>query len=191
MSGEDEWATPWYEPNAQPRFVACRHHCRDRDCRDANWMGSDRVHVRSASCPTLRRGYDPACPKCGAETELGVDFARAEGGDPEAAKRLPMSEWAESRRDLMTPQTIAANHRLHMADLKINQDLEGVEVSHDGTTTIDIAPRFDASDVKMVLDNFEVLMKGVTTKQQILYLLVLNACAVYTLKAMTEEGDTT
>jgi hypothetical protein len=35
--------------------------------------------------------------------------------DAEAAKRLPMSEWGEARRDLMTPQTIAENARLHRA----------------------------------------------------------------------------
>ena len=28
-----------------------------------------------------------------------------------------MSEWAESRRHLMTQDTIAANHRLHMQDV--------------------------------------------------------------------------
>lgn len=27
-----------------------------------------------------------------------------------------MSEWAEARRHLMTPLTIACNHRLHLAD---------------------------------------------------------------------------
>jgi hypothetical protein len=34
-----------------------------------------------------------------------------------------MSEWAEARRDLMTPQTIAANHRLHMSDDGVTCDL--------------------------------------------------------------------
>ena len=50
-------------------------------------------------------------------------FARAERSTragcaptPEAlaADRLPLSEWSESRRDLMSPQTIAANHALHV-----------------------------------------------------------------------------
>ena len=33
-----------------------------------------------------------------------------------AADNLPMSPWAESRRVLMSPQTIAANHALHVSD---------------------------------------------------------------------------
>ncbi|MEY4081130.1 MAG: hypothetical protein RL430_1560 [Actinomycetota bacterium] len=33
-----------------------------------------------------------------------------------AADKLPMSAWAESRRAGMTPETIAANHALHVAD---------------------------------------------------------------------------
>lgn len=32
-------------------------------------------------------------------------------------EQLPMSEWAESRRHLMTPQTVAANNALHEADV--------------------------------------------------------------------------
>ncbi|ALJ22057.1 hypothetical protein [Microbacterium sp. No. 7] len=30
------------------------------------------------------------------------------------AAKLPMSDWAEARRDIMGPQTIAANHALHV-----------------------------------------------------------------------------
>jgi hypothetical protein len=41
-------------------------------------------------------------------------YAAAEEGDTFAADALPLSEWAEARRDLMTPQTIAANHALHV-----------------------------------------------------------------------------
>ncbi|GAB2699167.1 hypothetical protein BKA24_001761 [Microbacterium marinum] len=33
-----------------------------------------------------------------------------------AARALPMSEWAEARRDQMTPQTVAANHAAHVSD---------------------------------------------------------------------------
>lgn len=33
-----------------------------------------------------------------------------------AADKLPMSDWAEDRRDLMSPQTIAQNHALHVAE---------------------------------------------------------------------------
>ncbi|ALJ19522.1 hypothetical protein [Microbacterium sp. No. 7] len=36
----------------------------------------------------------------------------AHGG--QAADSLPVSDWAESRREHMTPQTIAANHALHV-----------------------------------------------------------------------------
>lgn len=43
---------------------------------------------------------------------------RAERGDQEAAAALPMSEWAEARRAHMTPQTIAANARLHRGDMQ-------------------------------------------------------------------------
>jgi len=32
------------------------------------------------------------------------------------AAKLPMSEWAESRRDLMSPQTIARNHAEHVEE---------------------------------------------------------------------------
>ena len=32
-----------------------------------------------------------------------------------AAARLPMSEWGEARRDLLTPQTVAVNHALHVS----------------------------------------------------------------------------
>lgn len=32
-----------------------------------------------------------------------------------AADRLPLSEWGEARREHMTPQTIAANHALHVS----------------------------------------------------------------------------
>ncbi len=46
-------------------------------------------------------------------------FAQAESNNHaahggQAAEKLAMSEWAESRRDLMTPQTIAENHALHV-----------------------------------------------------------------------------
>jgi hypothetical protein len=30
---------------------------------------------------------------------------------------LPMSEWAEARRNFMSPQTIAANHAFHVSDV--------------------------------------------------------------------------
>lgn len=43
-------------------------------------------------------------------------WAAASKGDTDAAANLPMSEWAEARRELMTPQTIAANHALHAQD---------------------------------------------------------------------------
>lgn len=33
-----------------------------------------------------------------------------------AAGELPLSEWAEARRESMTPQTVAANHALHVSD---------------------------------------------------------------------------
>ena len=42
------------------------------------------------------------------------NLTKAEHGDAVAATFLAMSEWGESRRDLMTPRTIGANHRLHM-----------------------------------------------------------------------------
>lgn len=51
------------------------------------------------------------------ETINNHHLAEAAYGKPrEAAKRLPLSEWAEAVRDLMTPRTIAANHALHVAD---------------------------------------------------------------------------
>lgn len=57
------------------------------------------------------------------------DILAAENGDSAAAARLPMSEWAESRREHMTPQTIAANHRLHIATEPGAYGIE--EVPHD------------------------------------------------------------
>lgn len=36
-----------------------------------------------------------------------------------------MSEWGERGRHFMTPQTVAVNHRLHMAD--VQAELHGVE----------------------------------------------------------------
>ena len=44
------------------------------------------------------------------------DYIAASAGDKDAAARLPMSDWAEARRAHMTPQTIAANHRLEYGD---------------------------------------------------------------------------
>jgi hypothetical protein len=40
-------------------------------------------------------------------------YRKAGLGDVDAAKQLPLSEWAESRRHLMTPQTIAENSKIH------------------------------------------------------------------------------
>lgn len=34
---------------------------------------------------------------------------------PDAYETLPLSEWSEARRHDMTPQTIAANHALHVS----------------------------------------------------------------------------
>lgn len=31
-----------------------------------------------------------------------------------------MCPWSETRRDIMTPQTVAANHGLHMADVELD-----------------------------------------------------------------------
>jgi hypothetical protein len=47
-----------------------------------------------------------------------------------------MSSWAEHRRDIMTPDTVAANHRLHMADVEL---LAGHE-SHDTVWAVAGAP---------------------------------------------------
>lgn len=44
-------------------------------------------------------------------------FTRAESTNRyRSAAHLPMSEWSESRRDTMTPATIAANHALYVED---------------------------------------------------------------------------
>ena len=47
-------------------------------------------------------------------------FARAEDRAHKhraaSAALLPLSEWADLRRDIATPQTIAANHALHVQD---------------------------------------------------------------------------
>lgn len=50
-----------------------------------------------------------------AETSTRAGFAP----DPAtlAADKLAMSEWGETRRDLMSPATIAANHALHVSGL--------------------------------------------------------------------------
>lgn len=42
-------------------------------------------------------------------------FVAAERHDAEAAERLPVSEWSQVRRDLLSPQTVAANHALHVS----------------------------------------------------------------------------
>ena len=49
-----------------------------------------------------------------AENETRAGFTPTPGAL--ASDRLPMSEWAESRRETMTPQTIAQNHALHVSD---------------------------------------------------------------------------
>lgn len=46
------------------------------------------------------------------------EFARAERNFP--APNLRMSEWAEARRDTMTPLTIAHNHAFHVSDVAEN-----------------------------------------------------------------------
>lgn len=46
-----------------------------------------------------------------------ADFHAADRHDKDAAARLPLSEWSESRRDLLTPQTVAMNWRANVADL--------------------------------------------------------------------------
>jgi hypothetical protein len=38
----------------------------------------------------------------------------------EACERLPLSEWADALRVIMTPQTIAANHALHVSDCALD-----------------------------------------------------------------------
>lgn len=45
-------------------------------------------------------------------------YESASQGSAHAASQLPMSEWGEARRDLMTPQTIAENARIHSAELQ-------------------------------------------------------------------------
>ncbi|MFI9629222.1 hypothetical protein [Streptomyces sp. NPDC052042] len=47
--------------------------------------------------------------------ETARAFTRAERNLPAPSpEHLPLSEWAETRRDTMTPATIAANHALHV-----------------------------------------------------------------------------
>ena len=50
--------------------------------------------------------------------ETARRFALAESSTAAtlAADKLPTSEWAEARRDTMTPATIAQNHALHVSD---------------------------------------------------------------------------
>ena len=49
-----------------------------------------------------------------ARAERSETFGRPDSPYALSADRLPLSEWGESRRDLMSPQTIAANHALHV-----------------------------------------------------------------------------
>jgi hypothetical protein len=37
-----------------------------------------------------------------------------------AAEKLPMSEWGEARRDMLSPRTIAANHASHVSGTAFN-----------------------------------------------------------------------
>lgn len=50
--------------------------------------------------------------------ETARAYAAAEYGPAISGQHdaLPMSNWAEARRDLMTPQTVAENHALHVQD---------------------------------------------------------------------------
>lgn len=50
-----------------------------------------------------------------ANAESPSKNGRPDNPEARAAAHLPMSEWAESRRHLMSPQTIAANHAMHVS----------------------------------------------------------------------------
>jgi hypothetical protein len=44
---------PWHDSFALPRIESSNTHCRATNCRDTNWGGQDRTHLRSSTCPPL------------------------------------------------------------------------------------------------------------------------------------------
>lgn len=47
-------ALPWHDPDALPYFTGDEKWCRDGACKDTNWQGIDRVHIRGSECPPLK-----------------------------------------------------------------------------------------------------------------------------------------
>lgn len=56
-----------------------------------------------------------------------------------AAAKLPMSDWAEAHRHLANPQTIAANHALHVQSLA--RDLREALTISPNTKKVSVAAR--------------------------------------------------
>ena len=52
-SESERRALPWHDPEALPRFEGDDTHCRHPRCRETNWGGYDRVHLRSDDCPPI------------------------------------------------------------------------------------------------------------------------------------------
>ena len=44
------------------------------------------------------------------------DTSRSSAEKQAAADALPLNEWSEARRDMLTPQVVALNHMLHVND---------------------------------------------------------------------------
>ena len=80
---------PWYDPKALPRFEGCPHHCRDKNCKDTNWGGHDRVHGRSSNGPPFRKTLTPCPEKCPPGTNPLPEPVVAEPIAVEQGQRTP------------------------------------------------------------------------------------------------------
>jgi hypothetical protein len=68
-----------------------------------------------------------------------------------AARKLPMSEWAESRRDTMTPATIAQNHAMHVSDTAFSLRDALARADQEGNTMMRLATLADVEDAARAL----------------------------------------